>query len=109
VAALAEGGKLARLEGEIFYGAAVPGQELQDNTGTPTARALFGDGDAIGARASTQDIMLGIPGTGAAGGCMGIFMPAADFEAEVVESNGFAVVKFTADGTGATPCIFAVG
>ncbi|MFO0447383.1 MAG: hypothetical protein ACK52I_01620 [Pseudomonadota bacterium] len=106
--AAATGPKVAMLEGEIFLGASVPGQELQDNAGTPTARDLLGDAAAIGALAGTQDLMLSVPGTGVGGASMGIFMPAADVVAEVVQGGNFNVLKFTAYGSGATPLVLAL-
>ena len=100
-------GKIFMLEGEILVGAAVPGQELQDNTGTPSVRELLGDTDSKGAVVTARDLMLTVGSV--AGSCMGIFMPTADMDCTLVESGPFQVLKFTAYGTGATPAVLAVG
>ena len=105
--AAGEEGKIFMLEGEILVGAAVPGQELQDNTGTPSVRDLLGDVDAEGVVVTARDIMLTVGNV--AGSCFGIFMPTADMDCELVESGPFQVLKFTAYGTGATPAVLAVG
>jgi hypothetical protein len=105
--AAGEEGKIFMLEGSIIVGGTVPGQELQDNTGSPTIRELLGDVDAEGAVVTARDIMLAVGGS--AGSCMGLFMPTADMDCTYEESGPFQFLKFVAYGTGATPAVLAVG
>lgn len=107
VAAVGDAGKVALLEAEIFLGAGTPGQELQENTGTPSARTLMGASAIVGAIAGTQDLMLAVPN--GAGNAFAAFMPAADIDAEIGSSGAFTVVKIKAYGTGTTPLVLAVG
>lgn len=102
-----EEGKVFSLSGELYYGGGGAITEIIDNSGSPSLGALTGDADNAGATAPTYDVLLGFGSE--AGSCGSIRFPAADIQATLISSGPFPMVRFTAYGTGASPCALAVG
>lgn len=100
-------GKVFSLTVELYFGGGAAITEILENSGTPSLRDLTGLNDSAGDIAATYDVALGF---GTEAGAFGfIRFPVADVRGVMSASGAFPMVTLTIYGTGALPCILAVG